>query len=99
MEFAMRNPPGGTALMGGDDRAAREWAGGYDECLELAVSSITIDHDPELEAEADDWPPDAERMLFGEWAHAPGTTFRTCEHVPLGPLPRPGEDGAWYPIS
>jgi len=75
---------------------AREWAGGYAEGLELAVSSTTIEQDPALEAEADDWPPEAERMLFGEWAHAPGTTFRTCVLVPLGLLPEPGEDGAWH---
>lgn len=75
---------------------AREWAGSYEEGLALAVSSTTIDQDPDLEAEADVRPPDAERMLFGEWAHSPATTFRACTYVQLGLFTEPGEDGAWY---
>jgi hypothetical protein len=75
---------------------AREWASSYEEGLQLAVSSTTINQDPGLEAEADVRPPDAQRMLFGEWAHSPGTTFRACVHVQLGLFGEPGEDGAWY---
>jgi hypothetical protein len=35
-------------------------------------------------------------MVFGEWAHSPAITFRTCVYVQLGLLLAPGEDGAWY---
>jgi hypothetical protein len=75
---------------------AREWAGGYQDGLQLAVSATTIDRDPDEESEADVLPPEEDRMLFGEWAHSPATTFRTCAYLQLGLLTEPGEDGAWH---
>ncbi len=78
---------------------SREWAGEWDEGAYLAVSPSTIDRDPELEVEREVFPTAAaeERMLFGEWAHSPGTTFRCCVLLQLGLLTEPtGQDGAWY---
>jgi hypothetical protein len=74
----------------------REWAGSFEEGLNIAVSPSTIDADPSDEAEADEPLPADKRTLFGEWARPRGVTFRTYVHTQIGLLTEPGEDGAWW---
>jgi hypothetical protein len=75
---------------------SREWAGVLDEGVHMVVSPKTIDADPYAEADAVTPPPLENRMLFGDWAHPPGVTFRTYVPTQLGLLTEVGYDGAWY---
>jgi hypothetical protein len=75
---------------------AREWAGSFEEGLNIVVSPSTIDADPSDEADADEPLPADKRMLFGEWARPKDVTFRSYVHTQIGLLTEPSEDGAWW---
>ena len=66
-----------------------EWAGSYDEGVELAVTPATLARDPQAEEDGVAPPAGAGRMLYGEWATSAAIGFRTGVLCQTGLFSRP----------